>query len=69
MKNFVNSKESEKYETQKIEVLDNDLPSTSNGVGTQMDNSSAYPLAKLLKNVEKAYDNGKKNCLKQALYK
>ena len=48
------------YEVQKIEVLDNDLPSTSNGVGTQMDNPSAYPLAKLLKNVEKAYDNGKK---------
>ena len=41
-------------------MLDNDLPSTSNGVGTQMNNSSAYPLAKLLKDVEKAYDNGKK---------
>ena len=48
------------YEVQKIEVLDNDLPSTSNGVGTQIENPSAYPLAKLLKNVEKAYDNGKK---------
>lgn len=41
-------------------MLDNDLPSTSNGVGTQIENPSAYPLAKLLKNVEKAYDNGKK---------
>lgn len=48
------------YEVQKIEVLDNDLPSTSNGVGTQIENPSAYPLAKLLKDIEKAYDNGEK---------
>lgn len=43
------------YEVQKIEVLDNDLPSTSNGVGTQKKDLSAYPLAKLLKDVEKSY--------------
>ena len=48
------------YEVQKIEVLDNDLPSTSNGVGTPINEISAYPLAKLLKGVEKSYDKGKK---------
>ena len=47
------------YEVQKIEVLDNESPSTSNGVGTQMKDLSAYPLAKLLKGVEKSYDKGK----------
>ncbi len=46
------------YEVQKIEVLDNDLPSTSNGVGSipQVKSGSLYPLAKLLKGVEKSYD-------------
>ena len=39
---------------------DNDLPSTSNGVGTPINEISAYPLAKLLKGVEKSYDKGKK---------
>lgn len=48
------------YEVQKIEVLDNDLPSASNGVGTPINEISAYPLAKLLKGVEKSYDKGKK---------
>lgn len=50
------------YEVQKIEVLDNDLPSTSNGVGSQnqLGIDSSYPLAKLLKGVEKSYDKGKK---------
>ena len=50
------------YEVQKIEVLDNDLPSTSNGVGSQnqLGIDSPYPLAKLLKGVEKSYDKGKK---------
>lgn len=49
------------YAVQKIEVLDNDLPSTSNGVGSipQVKSGSLYPLAKLLKGVEKAYDKGK----------
>ena len=32
------------YEVQKIEVLDNESPSTSNGVGTQKKDLSAYPL-------------------------
>ena len=48
------------YEVQKIEVLDNKLPSTSNGVGTPSNKSTAYPLAKLLQGVEKAHDKGKK---------
>ncbi len=48
------------YEVQKIEVLDNELPSTSNGVGTPINEISAHPLAKLLKGVEKSYDKGKK---------
>ena len=47
------------YEVQKIEVLDNELPSTSNGVGKPISKLPAYPLAKLLKGVEKAYDKGK----------
>ena len=43
-------------------MLDNDLPSTSNGVGSQnqLGIDSPYPLAKLLKGVEKSYDKGKK---------
>ena len=50
------------YEVQKIEVLDNDLPSTSNGVGSipQVKSGSLYPLAKLLKGVEKSYDKSEK---------
>lgn len=40
-------------------MLDNELPSTSNGVGTQINDLSAYPLAKLIKGVEKSYDKGK----------
>ena len=49
------------YEVQKIEVLDNKLPSTSNGVGSQnqFKTGSSYPLAKLLKGIEKSYDKGK----------
>lgn len=47
------------YEVQKIEVLDNESPSTSNGVGKPISELPAYPLAKLLKGVEKAYDKGK----------
>lgn len=41
-------------------MLDNDLPSTSNGVGTPINEISAYPLAKLLKGVEKSYDKSEK---------
>lgn len=50
------------YEVQKIEVLDNELPSTPNGEGSQnqLRLDSSYPLAKLLKGVEKSYDKGKK---------
>lgn len=50
------------YEVQKIEVLDNELPSTSNGEGSQnqLRLDSSYPLAKLLKGAEKSYDKGKK---------
>lgn len=50
------------YEVQKIEVFDNELPSTPNGVGSQnqLRLDSSYPLAKLLKGVEKSYDKGKK---------
>ena len=36
---------------QKIEMLDNELPSISNGVGTPSKKLTAYPLAKLQKNV------------------
>ncbi len=45
------------YEVQKIEVLDN-MPNTSNGVGSHSQSKigSSYPLAKLLKDVEKSYD-------------
>ena len=41
---------------------DNDLPSTSNGVGSQnqVGIDSSYPLAKLLKGVEKSYDKSEK---------
>ena len=39
---------------------DNNLPSTSNGVGTPINEISAYPLANLLKGVEMSYDKGKK---------
>lgn len=50
------------YEVQKIEVLDNELPSAPNGVGSQnqLRLDSSYPLAKLLKGAEKSYDKGKK---------
>ena len=49
------------YEVQKIEVLDN-MPNTSNGVDSHSQSKigSSYPLAKLLKDVEKSYDSGKK---------
>ena len=41
---------------------DNDLPSTSNGVGSQnqVGIDSSYPLAKLLKGVKKSYDKSEK---------
>ena len=54
------------YEVQKIEVLDEETPSTLNGVGShpQSEIGSSYPLAKLLKDVVKTMDNGKKFSLR-----
>ena len=53
---------------QKIEVLDEETPNTSNGVGShpQSEIGSSYPLANLLQNVEKAHDSGK-NILDESL--
>ena len=50
------------YEVQKIEVLDEETPNTPNGVrsNAQSEIGTSYPLAKLLQNVEKSYDKGKK---------
>lgn len=47
------------YEVQKIEVLNDDSSSTSNGVNRTNSVSSPYPLAKILKDIEKAHDPGK----------
>ena len=47
------------YEAQKIEVLNEESPSTTNGVGTPSEKNSTYPVAKLVEKVEKAYDKGK----------
>ena len=49
------------YEVQKIEVLDEETPNTSNGVGShpQSEIGSSYPLAKLLQNVGKSYEKDK----------
>ncbi len=64
------SKKAYSYEVTKIEVLDGQTirpekvlsrnSSTSNGVGTPNNHLQAYPLAKLLKGVEKSYEPGKK---------
>ena len=59
-KSFATSNGIHSYEVQKIEVLDNELPSTSNGVGSQNQIGSSYPLAKLLKDVEMSYRPGVK---------
>lgn len=48
------------YVVQKIEVLNDKSPSTSNGVGTPNSELEAYPSAKLLNDVVKTMDNGKK---------
>ena len=47
------------YDVQKIEVLDEESPSTSNGVGTLNSELEGYPLAKLLQNVGKSYEKDK----------
>lgn len=48
------------YEVQKIEVLDEETPNTSNGVGTPNSELEAYPLAKVIQNVDKTMESGKK---------
>ncbi|MCI7645366.1 MAG: hypothetical protein MSS47_03540 [Bacteroidales bacterium] len=52
------------YDVQKIEVLNDESPSTSNGVGTLNSELEGYPLAKLLNDVVKTMDNGKKISLR-----
>ena len=41
-------------------MLDEETPNTPNGVDSGEQTNSSYPLAKLLKGVEKSYDSGKK---------
>lgn len=48
------------YEVQTIEVLNEKSPSTSNGVGTPNSELEAYPLAKVIDNVVKTMEPGKK---------
>ena len=48
------------YEVQKIEVLDEKTPNTSNGVGTPNSDISAYPLAKVIQDVGKTMEKDKK---------
>lgn len=50
------------YEVQTIEVLNNELPSTSNGADShhQSKTDLTYRIANLLSGVEKSYDKGKK---------
>lgn len=47
------------YEVQKIEVLNDETPSTPNGEDSTKPESLTYPLAKLLNKVEKSKDSGK----------
>ena len=47
------------YEVQKIEVLDEETPNTSNGVGTLNSELEGYPLAKLIKDVGKTMETDK----------
>ena len=53
------------YEVQKIEVLDEETPNTSNGVGTLNSELEGYPLAKVIKDVGKTMEKGK-TCLMRA---
>ena len=48
------------YEVQKIEVLDEQTPNTPNGVDTLNSELEGYPLAKVIQNIEKTMENGKK---------
>ena len=47
------------YEVTKIEVLDEETPNTSNGVGTPNSELEAYPLAKVIEKVGKTMEPGK----------
>lgn len=53
------------YEVQKIEVLDEETPNTSNGVGTLNSELEGYPLAKVIKDVGKTMEKDK-NLLEQS---
>lgn len=46
------------YEVLKIEVLDDQSPNTSNGVGTPNSELEAYPLAKIIQNFGKTMNEG-----------
>jgi hypothetical protein len=48
------------YEVQKIEVLDEETPNTSNGVGTLNSELEGYPLTKVIKDVGKTMEKDKK---------
>ena len=48
------------YEVQKNEVLDEETPNTLNGAGTPNSELEGYPLAKLIKDVDKTMVPGKK---------
>lgn len=49
-----------KSKVQKIKVLDEETPNTSNGVGTLNSELEGYPLAKVINNVGKSYKKDKK---------
>ncbi|MCI7168157.1 MAG: hypothetical protein MR980_05590 [Bacteroidales bacterium] len=49
-----------KSKIQKIKVLDEETPNTSNGVGTLNSELEGYPLAKVINNVGKSYKKDKK---------
>ena len=53
------------YEVQKIEVLDEETPNTSNGVGTLNSELEGYPLSKVIKDVGKTMEKDK-NLLEQS---
>ena len=47
------------YDVQKIEVLDEESPSTSNGVGTLNSELEGYPLTKVIQKVGKTMETDK----------
>ncbi|MGM9846422.1 MAG: hypothetical protein ACI31F_00555 [Muribaculaceae bacterium] len=48
------------YDVQKIKVLDDESPNTLNGVGTPNSELEGYPVAKIIKNIDKTMVPGKK---------